>query len=60
MKDQSAFKPGDAVILASGGPIMNVVDIGQHTGRVFCEWTKGNGDTAEASFPAACLKADCR
>jgi hypothetical protein len=34
----AADVPNDAVVLASGSPILTVVDIGQYTGCVLCRW----------------------
>jgi ATP-dependent Clp protease ATP-binding subunit ClpA len=41
--EPSTFKPGDVVCLRSGGAPMTVVDVGVHTGLVFCDWLSAAG-----------------
>ena len=53
-------KPGDKVMLPSGGPGMTVLDVGAHTGYAWCRWIDGNGTIHEASFPPGTLVIDPR
>lgn len=48
-------KPGDQVVLKSGGPVMTVLDVGRHTGRVWCEWMEGDAPRGHC-FPGECLR----
>lgn len=50
-----AFNPGDAVLSDDFGPLMRVVDVGLHTGGVWCQWFDAAGIRHEASLPAAVL-----
>lgn len=55
------FKPGDLVVLKSGGPVMTVgslsTDIAdQFGGSYYCSWFAGAKDN-HRSFPEAALKA---
>jgi uncharacterized protein YodC (DUF2158 family) len=66
------FQVGDTVVLNSGGPKMTVIGISPDGGRVWCEWASTKDEsfdptamhhlpeppvgTADASFPAACLR----
>jgi len=49
------FKPGDKVMLNSGGPTMTVIDVGTHTRQVFCQWVNTYGKTETGGFPAETL-----
>jgi uncharacterized protein YodC (DUF2158 family) len=54
------FKPGDRVVLRSGGPGMTVLDVGAFTGHVWCRWPVGQGAFDEASFHPDTITADPR
>lgn len=56
----TAFAPGDNVMLSSGGPGMTVLDVGAHTGLVWCRWMGEGGDVREYAFPAQALRRDPR
>jgi uncharacterized protein YodC (DUF2158 family) len=56
----TAFKPGDKVMLPSGGPGMTVMDIGTHSGLVWCVWIDRDGITFKETFPSASLSLDPR
>jgi uncharacterized protein YodC (DUF2158 family) len=49
------FKIGDKAVLASGGPVLEVIGISPN-GRVWCQWEKDGGRVEEASFPPAMLR----
>ena len=56
MSPEPKFKPGDVVMLRSGGPSMTVIDIGQHTGCVVCAWETGPDELpARHDFEAVTL-----
>jgi uncharacterized protein YodC (DUF2158 family) len=58
---RGTFKPGDRVMLNSGGPSMTVIDIGRETGLAFCRWTfRQSGEVHEAHFPEAAIRIDYR
>lgn len=52
MADQ--FKPGDTVILKSGGPMMTVTEV--EGTRVFCEWFDAKNNPQSRSFEQAALR----
>lgn len=52
--EMKEFKPGDRVRLQSGGPLMTVLDVGKHTGTVWCRWPVSN-DFRETSFPTEAI-----
>ena len=48
------FKPGDVVVLKSGGPDMTVEKISTFNGDVVCQWFGGR-KLEKGSFPPASL-----
>jgi uncharacterized protein YodC (DUF2158 family) len=56
----SSWAPGKLVVLPSGGPGMTVVDVGRHTGLVWCRWIGVDGSVCEREFPAETLRSDPR
>jgi uncharacterized protein YodC (DUF2158 family) len=57
--NDKAMNPGDRVALCSGGPSMTVIDIGVHSGFIWCRWMSGS-DVREGLFPPATLVVDPR
>ncbi len=49
------YEPGMRVALRSGGPPMTVIDVGKHTGGVFCDWFDGDGEFRSGLFSAGSL-----
>jgi uncharacterized protein YodC (DUF2158 family) len=46
---------GDEVSVDPNGPTMLVIDVGAHTGCVFCRWVTRDGFPQEGCFPAGQL-----
>ena len=53
---EGPFKPGDAVALASGGPGLTVIDVGRHSGLVFCRWAGPDGFMEGGIAPEALVR----
>jgi uncharacterized protein YodC (DUF2158 family) len=54
----SEFKPGDVVVLKSGGPKMTVEQIGNNNfdrPTVWCDWFEGNKKVSD-TFPPTSLE----
>jgi len=51
------FKPGDVVVLRSGGPSMTVECI-EEDGRVSCRWFDDQGKQAASVFSPAMLRLE--
>lgn len=54
----SEFKPGDVVLLKSGGPKMTVDQLGNDTfgyAKVWCDWIDGNKKFSD-TFPPTSLE----
>lgn len=52
------FKPGDVVVLKSGGPLMTVLEVGGLPGskaRVYCSWFDGKNEKHD-NWPPEALK----
>lgn len=51
-------KPGDIVMLMSGGPRMTVTDVRSMNGqlRAWCSWFLENGEEKQGVFPVDSLK----
>ena len=49
------FKPGDIVILKSGGPFMTVIST--DNGKVKCTWFDEKNTNYEKEFDEACIEA---
>ena len=54
MKKNNKFKPGDVVMLNSGGPWMAVYGIDRY-GHVSCMWFGDDGVVGIAEFEPECL-----
>jgi uncharacterized protein YodC (DUF2158 family) len=54
------FAPGSHVMLRSGGAGMTVIDVGKHSGQVWCRWMGADGTVKDERFPADALQADPR
>lgn len=56
---ENALKPGDVVMLKSGGPQMTVTALGQGawTGTVYTKWFDGSV-VKDGEFPAEALEID--
>lgn len=50
---------GDTVMMKSGGPRMKVVDVGRHTGQLYCEWQMEGKETGCSAFhPEILIRLD--
>jgi uncharacterized protein YodC (DUF2158 family) len=50
------IKPGDTVILKSGGPLMTVYGTDLAEQEVWCNWMDGSGQKQVASFSPSMLR----
>lgn len=57
-RPDSEIRAGDQVYLRSGSPALTVLDVGRHTGAVWCRWMNDAGAVMEGSFPMQALQVD--
>lgn len=54
--NQTELKPGDIAEIKSGGKPMTILDIGKHTGLVWCRWMSDDGSVVDGIFGSNALR----